>query len=214
MLSLLLLGGCAHRPQQTVTGEVVSEATIARHQAQVSSVAHREAIGRIAFFDDVNRDRSAVSFTWSWQQAGAAAQETSTFLKLYHPLRGKLAELSATPVFAKLSMGDEQYEANTVDELLYYYLNVPVPFELISNAVMSRIPSQHISDASYFTSGAPAAFTYTAPFSEESWQVAFNQYQRVAFEVGDVNLPHKIEINGPQYRIHLSINEWNLAHEE
>ncbi|RTE87426.1 MULTISPECIES: lipoprotein insertase outer membrane protein LolB [Gammaproteobacteria] len=214
VLATLIVVGCASQSPNQTGYEDVSNAAIEYHQQQVQLIRNWQVQGRIAFFDDVNQDRSAANLTWQ----STLVTPTSSVFRLYHPLQGTLARLTVQQDMSTLELEDESYTAENVDYLLSYYLNLPLPYTLVQNAMTSLIPnSSDIQAVKYYEDGTPWSYTYRNSDVYQEWFVEFNHYRAYPLLVDNeeqwVQLPTSIELTGAGTRIKLQIQRWDITSE-
>lgn len=206
LLTFLVVSCASQRPVPELQTNI-SQELIEQHQQQVNRIKQWRLQGRIAFFDDINRDRTAANMVWETE----LEPEQNSMFRLYHPLKGTIARLHSNKLSASLELDGETYRAQNVEQLLSFYLKLPIPFDLILNAMTSAIPnSEHISDVTYFNDGTPASYRYESERNEQNWLVSFYDYRVHEEATENVKLPETIELESSGQRIKLQINRWTL----
>lgn len=203
-LFISFLSACASTPQ---TSDTVAPERHADHQAWLSEIVFWNIQGNIAFFNDADGERDAARYTWRQQHT----PETTSF-RLYHPLRGTLARLEQNDsggVFTNLQ--GETFNAEHIDELLYTHTGMPIPFHLMSEAIIGLEPQVSIANRRWFENGALASYTADigqSPWNQQVWQVELSDYRVVVHNGRSFTMPHMIEASQYPLRIRFQVSQW------
>lgn len=205
-VAVLLLSACASQPRPATHAEVPPE-KISEQQARLEPVTGFTARGRIAFFDEQAGNREAARY--HWQQ-----QPTTTQFRLYHGLRGTLARLTADQTGARLTdLDGETHTGPDLTWLLRQQLGLALPIEVLTDAIIGRLPAHPTDEQHYYPDGTLASYRVQAPgpgFGPQEWELTITRYTSVEQEGQHFRLPAELELAHPSYRIRLTISNWEL----
>lgn len=209
----LFLVACSSRVATPPSSQDIPAALIQQHQQHIALLQEWQIRGRVAFIEQESNERQSATISWT-------KQLEHSFLRLSHPLRGTLAQLTQTPEQALLiDDKGKQYQARTLNELLREQFALPFPVQFIEAAITGKTPSHTSQQLAYYPDGTIASYQITLPAIQEvwssswqpvtTWHVRLGRYQKVSTKQGELLLPFEFEATQAQYQIKLQINQWN-----
>ncbi len=188
-LSVLLLGGCAPQPKPSVT----PSQSWPQRQARLQSLEQWHFTGRLA----VSTEEEGWQASLDWQQG-----RQHYLLRILAPLGMGGAELrgGSDGVTLTFDSGQQPLYAPRAEELLQAMYGWSIPVDQLR----------------YWLVGMPAPDTQASVQLDQAnrllemqvgqWQVSYQRYG----SYNGYQLPEKLTIKRPGYRLRLVINEWQI----
>ena len=210
LLTLMVtsISACALRPDASERFQHVDSEQVQRHQERLVTIQEWHIRGRLAFIDTIENNRDAASLSWSHSS-------DSQRLRIYHPLRGTLAQLTVNVTeegqsATLMTPQGESHRASNVEQLLAQHAGIHLPYHLIHQAVLGQKPTTGTTDIRYFEDGTVAQYRYSDWRTGEQWHVELGHYRLVPYHEGSVLMPHLIDVEQYGFNLKLQINQWNL----
>lgn len=195
LLTLLLLGGCAHQ------GVLTPPQNVLEHQRQLQAIDNWQLTGKLGIR---TADYSgSASVTWA-QQIG------NYQINLSGPLGQKRMIITGTPEQVRLEQtGEPAQEAKTAEELIKQSAGWTLP----------------VAQLTYWVRGLPAPklrITYLqqnesgliAQLIQDNWNITYSNYRDQMFNGAAIPLPGKITAEYKDVRLTLVIRGWQLGAED
>lgn len=190
----LLLSGCAHKLPKA---PLISE-DWPKHQTQVESVKHWQAIGKLAV--KVPNDGGSMGLRW--------AQEPTNFqIDFTGPFGQNILAITGEPDRVTLSEpGKEPITAKTAEELIRRNTGWTIPVAQLAFWVRG-LPAP----TAKVTRFAPNAQGLIGELEQLGWKVTYGDYLSVANGVETIAMPGRITAEFKDIRLTLLIREWQLG---
>ena len=190
---IIALSACRTLPQDNARKKSVAE-----RQAELVAFVNWQATGRIA----LSSDTEAVSAALAWQQRSDEYQ-----LQLTAAL-GRGLSIEQGIDSAKMQVtGRGMRSGPSAEALLFEELRLRVPLSQLQ-LWLRGLPGEQ-AEGFYDPFGRLKLLRYVAP-DQIQWRAEFNRYQ----QLGELDLPSLIDVEGGDYRIRVVVSEWQALEAE